>query len=133
MSVRIRRDTEIRKRDPLRSMLSPSFSTWSGGEIEQDGRLLVGARGVFIHHGEDLGRLALRGREGVVDGLEDPGEAVDAEIEEDAPREVEVHHAVFGAVGAPGVLDVLAEAGVGDDAVDGPQVAVGDHFADLDA
>jgi hypothetical protein len=66
---------------------------------------------------------------GVVEGLEDPREGVDAEVEEGAAGEVEVHHAVgVGEGGGQGGAD----AEVGGGAVDGAQFARGDDVADVD-
>ena len=50
-----------------------------GGEGEEDGGFFVGAGGVSFDGGEDGGGLAVRGWDGVVEGLEAPGERVDAD------------------------------------------------------
>lgn len=51
-----------------------------GGEGEEDGGLLVGAGGgVFFDSGEDGGGFAVGGGDGVVEGLEAPGQGVDAD------------------------------------------------------
>ena len=52
--------------------MSGVLAVWGGGEGEDHGGLFVGAGGVFFDGGGDGWRFALRGGDGVVEGLETP-------------------------------------------------------------
>lgn len=68
------------------------------GEVAHDARRLIGAGAVLVDGGEDIGRLLVLLE--VIQCLEDPGEGVNAEIEERTAREIQVDHAV-----GVGILD----------------------------
>ena len=65
----------------------------------------------------------------MVEGLETPGQAVDAQVEEGPAGEIHVRHAVCG---APYLFHVHAEGVVGNDAMNGADSAAFDHSSDLD-
>ena len=52
-----------------------------GGEGQQDGSVLVGAGAVFFDGCEDGGGFAVGGGDGVVEGLEAPGQGINADCE----------------------------------------------------
>ncbi len=64
----------------------------------------------------------------MIDGLEQPRQAINPQIQQRAAREIHVRHAVRR---APHVFDVDAEGVVGYDAVDGAELAGLDEGADL--
>ena len=69
-AVGVSGDAEAGESDALGGVLA---FAGRGGEVEQHGGFFVGAGGVLIHQGQDLGGFAVCLREGVVEGLEDPG------------------------------------------------------------
>jgi hypothetical protein len=89
--------------------------------------MLVGAQVIFLHGADDGGRLWVG--LGCVEGLEDPGESIDAEVEEGATGEGRVYHSVGVWEGLLG-WDAVAEIGGG--AVYGADAAGGYDFADVD-
>ena len=68
MTVWVGSDAEICQSNGVRGVLT----VWGGREGEDHGGFLVGASGVSFDGGGDGGRFALRGGDGVVDGLETP-------------------------------------------------------------
>lgn len=74
-AVGIGRDAEVCEGDAVGGV----GAARGGGEGEEDGGFFVGAGGVSFDGGEDGGGLAVRGWDGVVEGLEAPGERVDAD------------------------------------------------------
>ena len=147
VAVDVGGDAEVGQRDAVRWV--GAGAAGAAGEGQDDGGVFVGAGGgVFGDGGGDGGGLARGGGDGVVQGLETPGYGIDAHwgryqcegvlggtggwrartVEESTAGQVHVDHAVLG---APGVLNVLAKAQVGNDAVDGAQLAVFDVLPDL--
>jgi hypothetical protein len=85
------------------------------GEGEQHGGHLVGAGGVLFERGNDGGGLTGGFGLGVVEGLEYPGQGVDAQVEEGASSQVGVDHAVRV---VKGILGLSANREVGKSALD---------------
>lgn len=100
------------------------------GEGEEDGGHFVGAGAVELHGGGNGGGFPCRGVLGGVEGLETPGESVDAQVEEGTAGEGGVDHSV-GVVGEAG-FGRHAHGEVGGDAVDRAEVKGGDEVADVD-
>ena len=84
---------------PGRGLISALWWRWRG-LVEEDGRHLVSADAGFGGHDDAFDGgwwVALRvGGEGVVQGLEEPSEAVDAQLEEAADGEVGVDPRLVG-------------------------------------
>nr|POE89848.1 hypothetical protein CFP56_20317 [Quercus suber] len=101
-------------------------------ERQQHARLLVGAEPVLAHRAHDRGVRGVRGAAedlGQVQRLEDPGEGVDAEVEQGAAGEGRVHHAVRVVEGR---LGDLADGQVGGGARHGAEAAGRDDVPDVD-
>lgn len=74
-AIRVGRDAEVGEGDAVGGMCAAG----GGGEGEQDGSVFVGAGGVFLDGCEDGGGFAVGGGDDVVEGLEAPGQGVDAD------------------------------------------------------
>ena len=74
-AIRVCRDAEACKGDAVGGV----FAAGGRGEGEQDGGVLVSAGAVLFDGCEDGGGFAVRGGDGVVEGLEAPGEGVNAD------------------------------------------------------
>lgn len=110
MPIHIRRHPKIRQRDPMRLALVPPRRR-RHRERQDHTRLLVRARRRELRDtGHHARRPPFRLRQRVVDGLEQPGQAIDPQIQQRAAREIHVRHAVRR---APYVFDVDAEGVVG--------------------
>ena len=122
LSIRISRHAHASRSDSMR------IAAFLAGESQQHAGVLVGAGLVLPDRAENAAgslRVLLRG----VQGLEDPGQSVDSEVEQGAASEVGVDHAVR--VGE-GVFGGHGHAEVGGGAVDGAELARGDGVADVD-
>jgi hypothetical protein len=91
------------------------------GEGEQHGGHLVGAGGVLFERGNDGRGLTCGFGLGVVEGLEYPGQGVDAQIEEGASSQVGVDHTVRV---VKGIFGLGANGEVGEGALDGANLCM---------
>ena len=91
------------------------------GEGDQHGGHFVGAGGVLLEGGNNGGCLACGFGLGEVEGLEDPSQGVDAQIEESASSQVGIDHAVRV---FKGFLGLSANREVGKGAVNGANLRV---------